>query len=201
MAKSGPRARLQELQNSRSWIFVKSQTLSARYRHWRNSREKNYRDRCNIKARVLVTLTGAVPRKMAEGRHKGFAPARIVPMSPCRQTYCNLNHWAIDSFRWISRPGTKYYFLNANLWSIHIIAFDIDWSWNIFTLHNFCSLLIEQLINLEKVIVNWVLEIYDRSSRSSYGWLVSNTIDDCLQSKIAQKIFTWNLKVNWELEI
>ena len=42
-------------------------------------------------------------------------------------------------------------FLNANLWSIHFIAFDIDWSWNIFTLHNFCSMLIEQLIDLEKV--------------------------------------------------
>ena len=32
--------------------------------------------------------------------------------------------------------------------SYHI---QIDWSWNIFTLHNFCSLLIKQLIDLEKV--------------------------------------------------
>ena len=42
-------------------------------------------------------------------------------------------------------------FLNANLRSIHLIAFDIDWSWNIFTSHNFCSMFIEQLIDLEKV--------------------------------------------------
>ena len=45
-------------------------------------------------------------------------------------------------------------FLNTNLWLMHLnndlIAFNIDWSWNIFTLHNFCSMLIEQLINLEK---------------------------------------------------
>ena len=42
-------------------------------------------------------------------------------------------------------------FLNANLWSIRLIAFNIDWSWNIFTSHNFCLLLIEQLIDLEKI--------------------------------------------------
>ena len=42
-------------------------------------------------------------------------------------------------------------FLKANLWSIHLIAFDIDWSWNTFTLHNICSKLIEQLIDLENV--------------------------------------------------
>ena len=29
----------------------------------------------------------------------------------------------------------------------------------------------------------------DRSLRSSYGWLVSNTVDDCLQRQIAKKIF------------
>ena len=36
---------------------------------------------------------------------------------------------------------------------------------------------------------NWKLEIEDKSSRSSYGWLVSNTKDDCLQRQIAKKIF------------
>ena len=41
-------------------------------------------------------------------------------------------------------------------------------------------MLIEQLFVLEKV----------RSSRSSCGWLVSNTVDGCLQGHIAQKIFT-----------
>ena len=34
---------------------------------------------------------------------------------------------------------------------------------------------------------NWELEIEDRSLRLSYGWLVSNTADDCLQRQIAQK--------------
>ena len=32
-------------------------------------------------------------------------------------------------------------FLNAKLWSIHLTTFNMDWSWNIFTLHNLCSLL------------------------------------------------------------
>ena len=36
-------------------------------------------------------------------------------------------------------------FLNANPWLIHLIIFNIDWSWNILTLHNFCSMLIKQL--------------------------------------------------------
>ena len=45
-------------------------------------------------------------------------------------------------------------------------------------------MLIVQLIDLEKVRTD-----KDRSLRSSYGWLVSNTVDECLQRKIAQKIF------------
>ena len=36
---------------------------------------------------------------------------------------------------------------------------------------------------------NQELEIEDKSSRLSYGWLVSNTADDCLQKQIVQKIF------------
>ena len=36
---------------------------------------------------------------------------------------------------------------------------------------------------------NLELEILGRSSRSSYGWWVSNTVDDCLQRQIAKKIF------------
>ena len=58
---------------------------------------------------------------------------------------------------WLLRTIVKAIseFLSANLSefrileckSMHLIAFDIDWSWNIFTSHNFCSL----LIDLEKV--------------------------------------------------
>ena len=33
---------------------------------------------------------------------------------------------------------------------------------------------------------DWELEMCDRSSRSSYGWLVSNTAGDCLQRQIAK---------------
>ena len=39
---------------------------------------------------------------------------------------------------------------------------------------------------------NWELEIKDRYLRSSYGLLVSSTLDDCLQRHIAQKIFKSN---------
>ena len=51
-------------------------------------------------------------------------------------------------------------FLYANLWSIHVFAFEIDWSWNIFTSHNF-----QVLLNAHRVAhrpqkrENWGLEI------------------------------------------
>ena len=59
-----------------------------------------------------------------------------------------------------------------------------------FTLHKFYSMLIEQLIDLEKVRTDnlkFRTDLGDRR-RSSYGWLVSNTVDKCLQRQIAQKI-------------
>ena len=58
-----------------------------------------------------------------------------------------------DFSSWISRPDTKYknsWTQTMNLWLIHLITFYIDWGWNIFTSHNCCSMLIEQLIYLEK---------------------------------------------------
>ena len=76
----------------------------------------------------------------------------------------------------ISRPDTIHQ-NNANLWSIHLIALDMDWSWNIFTSHNFCSILIEQLIDLEKVKSE---NLKFRIDLRDYGWLVSNIVDDCL---------------------
>ena len=42
-------------------------------------------------------------------------------------------------------------FLNANLLSIHIVALDIDWKWHVFSLHNFFSMLIMQVLNYRKV--------------------------------------------------
>ena len=45
------RARVQVIQNM---VVLRFTTLSARDRHWRNPRKKNYRERSNIKARVSV---------------------------------------------------------------------------------------------------------------------------------------------------
>ena len=38
----------------------------------------------------------------------------------------------------------------------------------------------------KRKLITWNL---DRSSRSSYAWLVSNTVNECLQRQIAKKIF------------
>ena len=65
-------------------------------------------------------------------------------------------------------------FLNINIWSIHFIAFDLDWthwSWNIFTLLNFCSMLIKQLIDFKKwELITWYLgQIFEIKD----GWSVT----------------------------
>ena len=71
-------------------------------------------------------------------------------------------------------------FLTANLSSIHVIAFDIDWKRNIFSSHNlfaqYCWMLIKQLINLRKVRTENLKfrTESDRSSKSN-GCLVSYT--------------------------
>ena len=64
-------------------------------------------------------------------------------------------------------------FLNANLWLMHLFAFDIDWSWNIFTSHNFCSVLIEQLINLEQVRTDNLKFRTDLQDPVMDGWSVT----------------------------
>ena len=84
----------------------------------------------------------------------------------------------LDYSSWISRPESAARheipeFLYANLWSIHLDAFDIDWSWNILTLHNFCSLLIEQLIDLEKVRTKNLKFRTDLRDRVMNGWSVT----------------------------
>ena len=56
--------------------------------------------------------------------------------------------------------------------------------------YKFCSMLIEQLINLRNVrIENLKFRTNLRSSGSSYGWLVNITVDDYVQRQIAKKIF------------
>ena len=39
-------------------------------------------------------------------------------------------------------------FLNASLLSMHLIDLDIDWSWNTFTLHNFCCFAQDSIWNM-----------------------------------------------------
>ena len=53
------------------------------------------------------------------------------------------------------------------------IALNIDWSWNIFTSHNFCSMLIEQLIDLEKVRTDNLKFRTDLRDRVMDGWSVT----------------------------
>ena len=64
--------------------------------------------------------------------------------------------------------------LNANLWSIHLIAFDIDWNWNVFTSHMFSSLLIEQLTDLEKVRIQNLKFKTDLPDRVMDGWSLNH---------------------------
>ena len=79
-------------------------------------------------------------------------------------------------------------FLTATLWSIHLIAFYLDWSWNIFFSHNFCLMLIKHLINLKKVRTKNLKFRTDLQDQVIDGWSVTHWVDECLQGQIAQKI-------------
>ena len=119
-------------------VVLRFTTLSARDRHWRNPRRKNYTERSNIKSARVSALTGSVPRKMADAQQR--VSAFIINRTQvARLSATNLNHLAIGSnwllgkkgiwlvtFRhlllifwrtglsysdfssWISRPDTKY---------------------------------------------------------------------------------------------
>ena len=65
-------------------------------------------------------------------------------------------------------------FLNTHIWHIMIGVESWEprtWNWG-------------QIFNIKL----WMVGQYFSSSRSSYGRLVSNTLDDCLQRQIGQKI-------------
>ena len=164
----------------------------------------------------VSALTGSVPRKTAEGWQRvsvlirnrthvvwpDFLLLTLTTKLWVRVNYIKSCIWLIifchlqpilciqDCHSWIVQnvyqgQTRNTRILDANLWSIHLIAFCIDWSWNIFTLHNFCLLLVEQLIDLENVRT----ENLKFRTDLHYGWLASNTVDDCLQWQIAGKIF------------
>ena len=83
-------------------------------------------------------------------------------------------------------------FLNANLWSILLFAFDIGWSWIFF---------IEHSLTLKK----WEATIWNLGQTYKIKlWMVGQNnsriwVDECLQKKIAQKFFelkieAWSFK-------
>ena len=82
-------------------------------------------------------------------------------------------------------------FLNANLWSIHLITFKILIAVEIFSLHTIFADCPSSSLSTQK---NWELRIWNLGQ--SYGWLVSNTVDDCLQRQIAQKVLQ---RQKWKL--
>ena len=104
MAKSGPRARLQVLQNSlrgSRMFMLQVKTLSARVRH-SESREcsniKNYRECSNIWRARVSAMTGSVPCKMAKGQQRFSAPYwNRSPVARLKATL--LNHWAVGLYR------------------------------------------------------------------------------------------------------
>ena len=149
------RARVQVLQNSASrMVVLRFTTLSARDCHWRNPRKINYREHSNIKsARVrALTCQAKWPRRCRWFQHS----SGIEPMSPdslrpvlITKPLVRINYLKKTSYfatsNWFFRYRTVVpgffklnikarheiiveirEFLNASLWSIHLIAFDID---------------------------------------------------------------------------
>ena len=88
-------------------------------------------------------------------------------------------------------------YLNTNLWLIHFTQFDIDWSWNIITLHNFCSMLIKQLIDLRKVRtenLKFKTDLQDLVSMD--GWSVTQKMITCkCRSQVLKKSSNPKLKL------
>ena len=123
-AESGPRARLQVLQNSGSRMFMfRVKTLSARDRHWRNPKKKKAQQ---YKKRVCQCTDGLSATQNGHGAAEGFSTVR--ESNPSRPTLCNssliLSHWFMSFCRknrymtrhitWsVSQPATA--FLRAGL--------------------------------------------------------------------------------------
>ena len=67
-------------------------------------------------------------------------------------------------------------FFPTNLFPIHFITLDINWthhwSWKNITLHNFCSMLVEQVINLGKVRSENLKFRTDLLDQAMDGWSV-----------------------------
>ena len=174
-------ARNQVLQNSGSQMVVlRFTTLSARDRHWRNPRKKEKKSAqqykklaCQCTYRFSATQNGCGATERFS-THQESNPCRP---SHCNLP---LSHWFVSiagkkryMTRRISIPATNFFCVqDCRTWIFQVeyqgqtrytrilegkplidTSYRIRhrWSWNIFTSYNFCSMLIEQLINLEKV--------------------------------------------------
>ena len=168
------RARVQVLQNSGSQMVVlRFTTLSAWDSHLQNARKKNYRELSNIKSTLVSALTGSVPRKIAEAWQEFQLSSGIEPKLP-------------DSLRitLITEPKVRINWPKKTVYDSLFLA-----TWNRFFCVQDCRSRIVQVEYQDQTRYTRILESWDRSSISSHGWLVSNTVDECLQRQIAQKIF------------
>ena len=115
------RARVQVLQNSGSRMIVfRFTTLSARDRHWRNPRKKNYRERNNTNARdsaltdsLQLTLT-TKPQVRISWLKKRYISGCIWQPATIFFAYMFV---VLGLFK-LSRPDTKYNPLIHTLYSI-----------------------------------------------------------------------------------
>ena len=143
-------------------VVLRFTTLSVLDCHWRNPRRKNHRERSNIKSACVSALTGSVQSKMAyvwqTFQHSPLIEKLFVVFRHLQPIFLHTGLLFLDFPSWISRSARNKRILERKplIDTSYCILHRLEL--NIFTSHNFCSMLIEQLINLEK----WEL-------RSSYG--------------------------------
>ena len=140
-------------------VELRFTTLSARDLHWRNPRKKIIESAAIWKARVSVHSQAQCHAKWPRSGRGFQQESNSSRPTLCNQSQ-PLSHWFVSiarkkrcMTRHISPPATEFLayktvvlgffklnikarheireFLNAYHWSIHLIAFDIDWSWNI----------------------------------------------------------------------
>ena len=157
------RARVQVLQN-----FT---TLSARDFHWWNPRKKNYRECSNIKSARVSALTGSAPGKWPRrGRafqHSSGIEPRIegiesmspdsLPLASTTKPLCHIKCWKKTVY------DLSYFATCNRIFCIQDCR----------SRHNFCSMLIEQLVDLEKVRTDKLKFRTDLRDWVMDGWSVT----------------------------
>ena len=156
-ALAGRAWKITDMMQSGDWrmFMLRVKTLSTPDYHWRNPRKQNDRERSNIKARVSVHWLAQCHAKWLRSGRNFQHQAGIEP-HVASLTATRLNHWAIDSLMkkmvhessslatWnclfvcrivvlgflrlnINARHDIPDFLNATLWSIHLIACELTW--------------------------------------------------------------------------